>query len=777
VAVQLILKNSAVQDKEATANQLATGELALNYYESGPFLQCKDTSGAVWRLGGVVIASTAPSSPSKGAWWLDSDDDHLYFYDGTSWIEIQTGEIVPGDITEGTARQLLQTNAAGTATEWTSNIDVPGTLDVTGVATFDNNVVITGNLTVNGTTTTIDTTTLVVEDKNIELGVVGTPTDTTADGGGITVKGATDKTLTWVNSTGAWTSNQPLDVNGEVECDGIANGTSSVTIAQNSNIDLVRGGTTQASVTAEGLKFSDGRKAVFGTGNDLEIYHDGTRSRIHDGGTNATFFTTPSLHIRNAADTENIAKFNVDGAVQLYHDNGQKLTTTSTGIDVTGTVTCDGLVVDGAFTQSNGAGLLTIQDDNNTGSSTLAYVQGKDSASTEVWAVGQTSTGNQDLVVQNNLSAPIVFKTNNTNRVVITSDGHLAPNNDDTYDLGTSTSQWRNGWFDGTVNCDQLDVDGTIDIAGNASFFGNVDLQDDDKLLLGSGDDLQLFHNGSNSFIDSQGTGDLYFRSQGNLYFQTLAGGTKVGLTINDDADVKLYYNNSEKLNTTNTGINVTGSVTCDGLTSAGNIELSSGFGSLYVKDSNNTGTASQAQVALQSSDNTVLGQVGYIDSANSSLYVQNNTSGYGVIFSTNNTARCQVNANGHFVPNTDDIYDLGTSSLQWRDAFFDGTVNCDGAAINGKCTSTENTATASSFNLANGNFWTFGAIAVPNPTNQAAGLMGSLRVTAAPTSFASNWKFPGGSYTAPTSFPAVAPFFIQASGTILVGSWTEGIA
>ena len=98
-------------------------------------------------------------------------------------------------------------------------------------------------------------------------------------------------------------------------------------------------------------------------------------------------------------------------------------------------------------------------------------------------------------------------------------------------------------------------------------------------------------------------------------------------------------------------------------------------------------------------------------------------------------------------------------------------------ATLQGKVVGIERTATASSFDLNNGNMWTFGAIAVPNPTNQSAGMMGSLRVTAAPTSFAANWKFPGGSYTAPTSFPAVAPFFVQASGTILVGSWTEGIA
>ena len=65
-------------------------------------------------------------------------------------------------------------------------------------------------MTVNGTTTTIDTTTLQVEDKNIEIGKVSSPSDTTADGGGWTLKGATDKTFNWLNATDSWTSSEHI---------------------------------------------------------------------------------------------------------------------------------------------------------------------------------------------------------------------------------------------------------------------------------------------------------------------------------------------------------------------------------------------------------------------------------------------------------------------------------------------------------------------------------------------------------------------------------------
>jgi hypothetical protein len=156
---------------------------------------------------------------------------------------------------DGDARQLLQTDAAGLGVEWTSDVNVPGTLDVIGEATLssaavsdltDNRVVIAGvsgeledspnltfsgtelgitgtldvssdctiggDLTVEGTTTTIESQTIIIKDKNIELGVVASPTDATADGGGITLKGATDKTINWIDSTDAWTLSEHVNI-------------------------------------------------------------------------------------------------------------------------------------------------------------------------------------------------------------------------------------------------------------------------------------------------------------------------------------------------------------------------------------------------------------------------------------------------------------------------------------------------------------------------------------------------------------------------------------
>lgn len=90
----------------------------------------------------------------------------------------------------------------------------------------------------------------------------------------------------------------------------------------------------------------------------------------------------------------------------------------------------------------------------------------------------------------------------------------------------------------------------------------------------------------------------------------------------------------------------------------------------------------------------------------------------------------------------------------------------------------TERTITAGDFDLATGNLWTVGAITVPNPTNAVAGQTGAIRITAGPVVWSSNFKFPGGGGSPTiTAFPAIIPYYVQDSSTILMGNVVEGIA
>ena len=78
--------------------------------------------------------------------------------------------------------------------------------------TISGDVFLSGNVTIQGTTTTLDVDTLVVKDKNIVLANVGSPTDFTADGAGVTVLGSTNKTWNWVDATDSWTSSENINL-------------------------------------------------------------------------------------------------------------------------------------------------------------------------------------------------------------------------------------------------------------------------------------------------------------------------------------------------------------------------------------------------------------------------------------------------------------------------------------------------------------------------------------------------------------------------------------
>ena len=88
-------------------------------------------------------------------------------------------------------------------------------------------------------------------------------------------------------------------------------------------------------------------------------------------------------------------------------------------------------------------------------------------------------------------------------------------------------------------------------------------------------------------------------------------------------------------------------------------------------------------------------------------------------------------------------------------------------------------TAGAGNWDLTDGNFWTCGAIAIPQPTNGLTGQSGVIRLTAAPTSWPSGGalKYAGGLAPAPAVFPAVIPFFVQDASNVLLGSATENIS
>ena len=450
-------------------------------------------------------------------------------------------------------------------------------------------VIISGNLQVDGATTTVQSTTVTIDDKNIELGSVASPTNTTADGGGITLKGATDKTIKWINSTGYWTFNTGIDVAGECQCTSLdVNGVADI------SGNLIIG-------SELGLLGTEGNKNI-----DCNLGSSALSIRGTSGGD---------------ANHETMARFVRNGASELYHNNSKKFQTKSDGIDVTGEVQCDSLDVDGVADITGTVtlhGNLDLQDSDKillgTGDDLEIYHDGsnsfiKDAGTGELKIAGTTrmvNTANSETIALFVPDGQVELFHNNSKKLETKSDGINVI---------------------GEVQCDSLDVDGSADITGTVTLHGNLDLQDDDKILIGTGDDLEIFHNGSHSVIADVGTGNLQIRA--GDFRVTNSANTETLIVANSNEAVKLYYDNSRKIETKSDGVDVTAkssdSLDVDGVADiTGNVTL---HGNLDLQDNDilRIGTGDDLQIKHDGT-NTV------IDNNTGDLYIQTTGSGDDIV-------------------------------------------------------------------------------------------------------------------------------------------------
>jgi hypothetical protein len=181
---------------------------------------------------------------------------------------------------------------------------------------------------------------------------------------------------------------------------GVSDGTvsaPSIKFTSDTNTGIYRGGTdilkfvtagtdaitidaSQDVTLAGSLTFADNEKAIFGAGSDLQIYHDGTNSIVADVGTGNLQLRGTNIQFMNGTGSQTMAFMFESDTVQLRHNNVTKLATTSSGIDVTGTVTADGLTVESALVYEP-----TVRIKNTNPDAISAYlVMQKDSASPAV---------------------------------------------------------------------------------------------------------------------------------------------------------------------------------------------------------------------------------------------------------------------------------------------------------------------------------------------------------------------------------------------------------
>ena len=153
-----------------------------------------------------------------------------------------------------------------------------------------------------------------------------------------------------------------------------------------------------------------------------------------------------------------------------------------------------------------------------------------------------------------------------TDTVTVTADiaSNLLPSADDTYNLGASGAEWNDLHVDGVAY---------IDTINGFAATGDVNFGDNNKATFGAGSDLQIYHSGSHSFIEDKGDGNLFIDATASVVIRGDTANT-TSAVFNDAGSVALYHNGSEKLETTSTGIDVTGVITTDGMTTSADINF-----------------------------------------------------------------------------------------------------------------------------------------------------------------------------------------------------------
>jgi len=342
------------------------------------------------------------------------------------------------------------------------------------------------------------------------------------------IDGAITATDTEINYVDGVTSNVQTQLDAKLP---LAGGAMTGAITTNSTFDGVdvaacnttanaalpkAGGTMTGNIVS-----GDNVKATYGTGADLEIYHDGSDSKIVDKGTgNMLLLTNGNFYVQNEAGSKTIIRGDVDGAVKNYYDNNLRLETTNAGVSVTGSITPTGSITHTSDLNLDAASDIVLDADGGK-------IRFRD-AGTEIGRI--VIDNSQDLeIVSSVADKDLKFKGN-----------------------------------DGGSTITALTLD--MSAAGAATFGSYVDLQtnnlylsDSAKANFGSSEDLQIYHDGQHSYVHDTGSGNLFLRGE-QIILKSQTDNDDY-MKCNENGNVELYYSNAKKLETETGGVSVTGSV------------------------------------------------------------------------------------------------------------------------------------------------------------------------------------------------------------------------
>ena len=389
------------------------------------------------------------------------------------------------------------------------------------------------------------------------------------------------------------------------------------------NTDLVAdtspqlGGDLQSN--GNDIDFADADKAVFGTGSDFSIYHDGSNS--------IQFFDAQVGAVRFRTDIGNSARSNLilGAGVDLYYNGTKMFETTADGATLQKGLTVRG--IEGAEAQ------IRIEADEADNASDRFRLVATDSAGFFIQSYdgsqydnlfGGYLNGSSELYHNHvkkfetlSSGARVLSASFATLEVKATSNDavlKLVSNNDEDTDWTIHNDYSESNDFDVRFNNSRKM---NLDTSGNLFIAGNLDLEDGDKVLLGSGDDLQLYHSSGTNYADIASGQQLYFRVGGSNKFYVQSGGAQFVGSLYGDDDNKIELGNSQDLK-------------------------------IYHDSS-----ANKTKIETVAGGNLDIGSTHNAD----------------VQIKTNSVNRFNFGAGG-FAPLADNTYELGTSSLRWSNIY-----------------------------------------------------------------------------------------------------------
>ena len=521
-----------------------------------------------------------------------------------------------------------------------------------------------------------------------------------------------------------------LDVVGAITATGNITGT--LATAAQPNITSL--GTLTGLTTTGDINLGDNDKINLGASNDLQIYHDGSGSYIDDAGQGVlTIRADNYAQFRNLSN-ENMARFISDGAVLLYHDNSQKFTTTSTGIDVTGTTLTDGLTVNSgttdvatrfestddtagvALSDQNGSILLLTRDTGDFSVNVGGSGSSSGSGSSEAMRIdssGNVGIGTTSPAVSLDISSSdstlarfmtsgtdgLIQVGNNTSAIGTEARVHFLHNSIDgnritsvsTEDFSVAGNRSSYLKFQGRSNGNYYVMASMLPSAGGSKL--GVNTESPQKSLHVVGPD------GTAGVTEGNSNTALYLDNNDSciINIQSGTGTTDYGSIFFSDAEAQnrgaIYYNHPDDSFRFNTAaseamrIDSSGNLLVGKTSSSGSVagaELR-GIGRIFgTSDANaplflNRLTSDGTIITLRK-DSSEVGTLG----ANSSYIYLTNTVNVGLRFVGSDIRPC--NSDGS---DRNNAIDLGDSAVKFKDGYFAGTVTAnafsgDGSALTG---------------------------------------------------------------------------------------------